>query len=54
MDVYSFGTTCYDILIGEIPFHGHPFFDYDIVLGGRRPELPDHITQILKDIVWSC
>lgn len=45
--------TCYEILTGDIPFHGHPFFDYDIVLDGGRPKLPNHIPQILKDIIWS-
>ena len=53
-NVYSFGMTCYEVLIGEVPFHGHLFSDYDIVLDGGRPSFPDFVPESLKNIVGRC
>lgn len=40
-DVYSYAMTCYEILTGHIPFEGEKASNYDLVLGGQRPHLPD-------------
>jgi hypothetical protein len=46
--------TCYEVLTGEVPFHGHLFSDYDIVLDGGRPSFPDFVPESLKNIVERC
>lgn len=53
-DVYSYAMTCYEILTGGLPFHGHPRTDYDFVLNGGRPELPEWVTSELKELLERC
>ncbi|KAG0577615.1 hypothetical protein KC19_5G168000 [Ceratodon purpureus] len=53
-DVYSFGMTCYEILTGKSPFDGHRWSDYNLVLSGGRPELPDHVPEPLKNLIRTC
>jgi len=53
-DVYSYGMTCYEVITGRVPFEGHPPNDYDIVLRGERPPLPDGIYPAFKDLVRKC
>jgi hypothetical protein len=48
VDIYSYGMTCYEILTGKIPFEGHPWNDYDLVLNGGRPEVPEYVD------IWAC
>ncbi|KAG0616332.1 hypothetical protein M758_5G106200 [Ceratodon purpureus] len=49
-DVYSYGMTCYEILTGCIPFEEVSSSNYDVVLGGARPELPSHLD--LPGYLW--
>jgi serine/threonine protein kinase len=53
-DIYSFGMLCYEVITGRTPFEEHPIYDYSIVLGGGRPELPDDLNQELKELVLDC
>jgi serine/threonine protein kinase len=53
-DIYSFGMVCYEVLTGKAPFDGHPPRDYDLVLNGGRPELPDHVPEYMKGIMQRC
>jgi hypothetical protein len=41
VDAYGFEMVCYELLTGFIPFEGHCLSDYELVLSGGRPELPD-------------
>jgi len=45
-DVYSYATTCYEVLRGCIPFEGHPRSDYSRVLSGKRPKMLDYIDPL--------
>ncbi|KAG0587863.1 hypothetical protein KC19_2G197200 [Ceratodon purpureus] len=53
-DVYSFAMTCYEILTGKTPFDNHPWWDYNLVLSGGRPELPYHVPELLKNLIHQC
>ncbi|CAM6030467.1 unnamed protein product [Sphagnum balticum] len=54
VDVYGFGMVCYEILAGQIPFQGHSLSDYDLVLSGRRPDIPHHVPPDLADLLHRC
>lgn len=54
-DVYSFAMTCYEILTGRMPFEDYDYHDYDIVLRGERPTLPqDPSYHELNNLVRRC
>ncbi|KAG0588028.1 hypothetical protein KC19_2G209800 [Ceratodon purpureus] len=53
-DVYSFAVTCYEILTGETPFEGKPWSDYEPVLSGERPKLPDDLPQDMASLINRC
>lgn len=53
-DVYSYAMTCYEILTGGLPFQGHARTDYDLVLNGGRPELPEWVMSELKELLERC
>ncbi|KAH9554866.1 hypothetical protein CY35_08G085600 [Sphagnum magellanicum] len=54
VDVYGFGMVCYELLSSQIPFQGHPLSDYNLVLSGRRPELPHNVTPTIKELLHRC
>jgi len=54
VDVYGFGMVCYEILTGRIPFEGHSLSNYDLVLSGRRPDIPNHVPPLLSDLLHRC
>ena len=33
-NIYNYGMTCHDILIGKLPFEGHVESDSDVIKGG--------------------
>lgn len=53
-DVYSYGMTCYEILTGSIPLEDIGRSNYDYVLCGRRPKLPENIKPWLKVLLSRC
>ncbi|CAM6053858.1 unnamed protein product [Sphagnum tenellum] len=56
VDVYGFGMVCYELLTGHIPFQceGVRRTDYDAVLSGRRPKLPDYLSPELTQLLLKC
>jgi serine/threonine protein kinase len=55
-DVYGFGMVCYELLTGHIPFQseGVRRTDYDAVLSGRRPKLPDYLSPGMTQLLLKC
>ncbi|KAG0587885.1 hypothetical protein KC19_2G198900 [Ceratodon purpureus] len=53
-DVYSYAMTCFEVITGCVPFDGHRSNDYDFVLGGGRPTLPDDTSPTLVDLLQRC
>jgi serine/threonine protein kinase len=54
VDVYSYAMTSYEVLTGCIPFQNHVANDYDVVIGGARPPLPDYIDPEIQELVRRC
>ncbi|CAM6053854.1 unnamed protein product [Sphagnum tenellum] len=56
VDVYGFGMVCYELLTGHIPFQceGVRRTDYDAVLSGRRPKLPDYLSPAMTQLLLQC
>jgi serine/threonine protein kinase len=55
-DVYGFGMVCYELLTGHIPFEYEDVrrIDYDVVLSGRRPKLPDYLSPGMTQLLLKC
>jgi hypothetical protein len=53
-DVYSFAMTCYEVLTGCIPFEGLERNRFDVVIDGRRPQLPSYVHPLLKTLLKRC
>jgi serine/threonine protein kinase len=53
-DVYGFGMVLYELLTGQIPFQGHSLNDYDLVISGRRPDIPDDVSPEMRDLLLRC
>jgi serine/threonine protein kinase len=54
-DVYSYAMTCYEVLSGCIPFEEFGGSScHNIVIGGKRPKLPGHISPYLKTLLNKC
>ncbi|KAH9576761.1 hypothetical protein CY35_01G180600 [Sphagnum magellanicum] len=56
VDVYGFGMVCYELLTRHIPFQceGVRRTDYDAVLSGRRPKLPDYLSPGMTQLLLKC
>lgn len=53
-DVYSFAMTCYEVLTGCVPFEGQLMTNYDFVLSGHRPVLPDYVDDTIRSLLLRC
>ena len=56
-DVYSYAMTCYEVLIGCIPFENVDDMgrtNIDDVLQRRRPKLPSHLRPWMRDLFDKC
>jgi serine/threonine protein kinase len=53
-DVYSYGMTCYEILTGKFPLEDVECSDYDFVLEGGRPKLPEFVDLWICEMLKSC
>ena len=53
-DVYSYGMTCYEIVTGHMPFEELSASNFDHILSGYRPKLPDDIDPLVKEIITRC
>lgn len=50
-DSYNFAMTCYEILMGCVLFEDLSRNCYNIVIEGRRPEIPKYIDPTLKTLL---
>ncbi len=53
-DVYSYAMTYYEVLTGCFPFKDRQREDYDWVLNGNKPELPDHVGPLTRKLLVQC
>lgn len=53
-DVYSYAMACYEVLTGLLPFEGQRMTDYDLVLSGHRPPLPDYVAPAIRSLLLRC
>jgi serine/threonine protein kinase len=55
VDVYSFGIILSEILSMKPPFDGVKTWDIpDLVIEGKRPELPKKLPAKLRDLTVAC
>jgi serine/threonine protein kinase len=54
VDVYGFGMVLYELLTGRIPFDDHSLDDYDFVISGHRPDIPDDVSPKMRDLLLRC
>jgi serine/threonine protein kinase len=53
-DVYSFGMLCYELLTGLIPLEELKSDNYDAIISGQRPKLPDHVNFKMQNLLRAC
>lgn len=46
--IYNYGMICYEILSGKFLFDGHSQNEYNLVIKGQRPVVPEYIED------WTC
>jgi len=56
-NVYSYAITCFEIVIGCLPFEGKLEAcraSDDLIIEGQRPKLPSDLDLTLKDLIERC
>ncbi len=53
-DVYSFGMLCYELLTGLTPLEELESNNYDAIVSGQRPKLPDHVNFTMQNLLRAC
>ena len=54
VDAYSYGMMYYEILTGKLPFEGHCISNYDFVLNGKRPIVPQYVEGWIHELLSRC
>jgi serine/threonine protein kinase len=54
VDVYGFGMVLYELLTGRMPFQGRSLNDYDWVISGHRPDIPDDVSPEMRNLLLRC
>ncbi len=55
VDVFSFGMTLFEIVVGETPFYGHKSSDIvQAIASRRRPKIPEACPEKLKNLIMAC
>lgn len=53
-DVYSFAMTSYEVLTGCVPFEELGSGDWEVVVRGRRPQLPHPMNSRVAELLCRC
>ena len=51
-DVYSYAMTCYEVVTGKTPLVNLKQNDYDAVINGARPQLPDYLKDTYLEALF--
>ena len=53
-DAYSYEMMCYEILTKKLPFEGHYISNYDFVLNGKHPIVPQYVEGWIHELLSGC
>ena len=53
-NVYSYQMMCYKILTEKLSYEGHCIDNYNLVLEGQQPKIPNYIDKWVHDLFSRC